>query len=237
MKNEEAARISVDHCVRDSEIEEIQGLLNAADPGEWRPTEDGLRRYSGTFERRAESLLFAARARSFVPRLLKGIRVLEEALASARIEVALWRREAIEHRERAEQDARRRSEGQTGPEDELQYLARLAELSGQLEPSGRMHNAGSFGRRLEGLLREWTGGRSIRSELVSEIESIEHRLVEKRKAREERDAETKTARDRLLSFVARLEAGDVPAEVAEQWARLTKEARKKILAERRDPKP
>lgn len=226
MKDEQAARMSVNYAVRDSEIEEIEAMLAAADPGEWRVTGGVLMRYAGPFERPAESLSFAAKARSIVPRLLKGLRVLEDAYATRRAEVASYRNELAGARLDSRATAERAAAGKTGPSWELGLVARYAALL------GRVSKDDGDAAYIEQLLRRWTGGEAIGDEIRSSVESIERRVKEREVFDAEQAASDSARREELKGWIRRLEAGDVPAELARSWAKLTAAERKAYLAER-----
>lgn len=228
MKDQEAALLSVNYAIRDSEIEEIEAMLAAADPGEWRVTGGVLARYAGPFERPAESLTFAAKARAIVPRLLKGLRVLEDAYATRRAEVASYRNELAGARLDSRATAERAAAGKTGPSWDLGLVARYAALLGRIARSEDDGDAAY----IEQLLRRWTGGESIGDEIRSSVESIERRVKEREVFDAEQAASDSARRDELKGWIRRLEAGDVPQELARSWAKLTAAERKAYLAER-----
>lgn len=202
MKDDIARKVHVNGCVRDSEIEELERLCAEADPGDWRVVDGEVQRYGGRpFERREASLRLMARAVTAIPRLLRGLRVLEEALQNAWASAASSRAEWLRERDGREQDALRRAEGRTGPEDEIAMLARLATY-GAFQP-----------RYIEELLRRWAGGQSIAH---LQREAVDAEMAAMRRAEADRVAREQFQRDReeLTRLLEQARAGKLPVDVA-----------------------
>lgn len=77
MKQDEARAIHVNDTVRDDEIEEIEQLCADAAPGVWRVRDGEVCRFNGDRVDDPASLRLMARAREVIPRLLRGVKVLE----------------------------------------------------------------------------------------------------------------------------------------------------------------
>lgn len=207
MKDEIAREVHINNCVRDSEIEELERLCKEADPGDWRVVNDEVQRYGGRpFERREASLRLMARAVTAIPRLIRGVRALEEALANARADAACARNEWLRERDGREADALRRSEGRTGPEDEIAMLARLVQY-GAFQP-----------RYLEELLRQWAGGKSIAH---LQQEAVDAEIAAMRRAEADRVAREQFERDRaeLARPLELARAGELQVDVARRGRR------------------
>lgn len=207
MKDELARKVHVNGCVRDSELMELDDMVCTADPGDWRVVDGEVQRYGGKpFERRDASLRLMARAVTAIPRLVRGIRVLEEALENAWASAASSRAEWLRERDGREQDAARRAEGRTGPEDEIAMLARLA-LYGALQP-----------RHIEELVRRWAGGQSIAH---LRQEAVDAEVAAMRRAESDRVAREQFERDRaeLARLLASARAGKLPVDVARTGGR------------------
>lgn len=201
MKDEEVRRVSVNHCMRDSEIEELERACADADPGDWRvcgPEDDPhVARYGDKpFERRQASMRLMARAVTAIPRLIKGIRVLEEALRSAWISASIAHRELREERERGAEELARAFKGQTGPELDMDVLAEAIELG------VFSHQPGSIGgprhRRdwLASTLKAWASGVSIQEHprFRIDLEDARHRRAERDRFEAEWEAQVKRER-------------------------------------------
>jgi hypothetical protein len=207
MKDELARKVHVNSCVRDSEIEELERLCQEADPGDWRVVDGEVQRYGGApFERREASLRLMARARNAIPRLLRGIRVLEEALQTAWASAESNRAEWLRERDGREQDALRRAGGHTGPEEEIAMLARLA-LYGAFQP-----------RYIEELVRRWAGGQSIAH---LRQEAVDAEVAAMRRAEADRVAREQLASDRaeLTRLLELARAGKLPVDLARAGGR------------------
>lgn len=231
MIDQDAARIDVNHCIGDSEIAQIEAIIDTADPGAWDVAHGHLVRHGGKpFKRPEESLRFAALARHVVPRLIKGLRVLEDVYATRCAEVVSLTNELRAARLDARATAERVAEGKTGPSWELGLVARYAALVGRV---GRSKTDDGDSAYIEQLLRRWVGGESIGDQIRSSLEGIERRVKE----REDSDVEQATAdearREEMRGWLRRLEAGQVPEEMAQKWAKLTSAARKRYLDEQR----
>lgn len=209
MKLSEARRVHVNSCLLDEELAEIRKLCEGAEPGEWQVKGDemsetnplAVTRYNGEPVRSRGSFALMAAAVGVVPRLLKGVRVLEEALRLAWIDAASWKRDYLEERRAREEDARRRSEGKTGDDHELRMLAGLAKLGA------------CSGERLEGFLRTWAGGGSVNvgGALLSELRFAEKRHAERESASAAVDAEVEDLRRKLRERLAQIDSGAQPA--------------------------
>ena len=64
------------------------------------------------------------------------------------------------------------------------------------------------------------------------IESVERRVKEREVFDAEQASSDSARREELKGWIRRLEAGDVPVELARSWAKLTAAERKAYLAER-----
>lgn len=202
----------MNHCVCDKELIELDAALQAADPGDWRVKDGAVVRYGGApMERPDASLRLMARAVTAIPRLLRGIRVLEEALRSAWNAHSIALRELRDGRDGREADAVRRSEGATGPSREIAVLARLAAL-------GVYQDNGQY---LERLLRTWTGGGSIdeKGVLTQQVIAAERAARERAEIARTVKAEDDALRARLRDWAQRLDAGEVPDGMRAQWKR------------------
>jgi hypothetical protein len=127
----EAERVSINHCLRDDELEIFEGLADRAEPGAWVVREGRVVRYGGEELARKDSLLFIAAARGAVPRLVRGVRALETALRTAWAEATSWKRSVIAEREQHEAALARAADGKTGPIEDLEILIELAELGAE----------------------------------------------------------------------------------------------------------
>ena len=85
-------------------------------------------RYDGTLVESPESLRFSAKARGLVPRLVQGIRVLEQALRTAWAETKSWKTSCINERAQYEAALARHAEGHTGPLGDLDHVLHALEL-------------------------------------------------------------------------------------------------------------
>jgi hypothetical protein len=215
VKDSEVSRISVNHTVRDSEIEEAEALLQDIDPGAYRMREGRIERFGGEPLTNPRTLTFFAKSWSIVPRFIVGIRTLETALRQAWNETSIWKRECVEEREGRKEDALRRSEGKTGPERELRLVARYLAACAELPSSmGRDPNDTTY---VEQLLRRWAGGESVAHELASSVESLEARVREHRAFHAKYDAEQKeevaALKARLLEAIEEVARGQIRDEL------------------------
>lgn len=179
MKDDEARRISVNHCVRDDELEEIRRLRDGADAGDWRVAEGKIERYGGAPMVKPEgTLAFVRRCITAVPRLLKGIAVLEEEVRRLWNLTAIMKREAQETRERHEAELARAFQGKTGPDYEVEMIAEAFEL-GALRPG-----------ILPRMLRDWASGVEIQQGYYAvDLDRARRDAAERRRARAEHEAE------------------------------------------------
>jgi hypothetical protein len=215
VKDSEVSRISVNHTVRDSEIEEAEALFQDIDPGRYRVEGGAVVRFSGEPLTNPRTLTFFAKSWSIVPRFIVGIRTLETALRQAWNETSIWKRECVEEREGRKEDALRRSEGKTGPERELRLVARYLAACAELPSSmGRDPNDTTY---VEQLLRRWAGGESVAHELASSVESLEARVREHRAFHAKYDAEQKeevaALKARLLEAIEEVARGQIRDEL------------------------
>jgi hypothetical protein len=207
MKTDEVRRVSVNECVRDDELKEFEFLCSEADPGDWRVVDGEVRRYGGApFERREASLRLMARAITAIPRLTKGIRVLEEALRSAWIETASWKRGAVAERERHEADIARAFKGQTGPESDLDALAEAIDLDEFSHQPGSIGSARHRRDWLARILRAWASGVSIQEHphLRVDLESARRRKAENDRIRVKIAADDARARAEIRALLEEL---------------------------------
>lgn len=80
-----AAALGLAHHVRDDEIKQIRAAIDAAEPGEWKLRDGQIVRWGSRQQpwmpvSSPASLDFAARARRWVPRLVRYVAALETAL-------------------------------------------------------------------------------------------------------------------------------------------------------------
>ena len=209
MNDQEAASVHVNHCVRDSELEELDRLCQQADPGDWRVVDAEVQRYGGkSFERREASLRLMARAVTAIPRLIRGIRVLEEALRSARLSASIARRELMEERERHAADIERTTQARTGPDSDIDALVEVIEL-GEFSPraskvydSDRRHTSKWLAR----WIRAWASGVSVQEKPLMrlDVERARQRYAEEQRFRAEWDAEHRRERDEVRTLLEEL---------------------------------
>lgn len=216
MKDNLARSIHINHCVPDSEIEAIEKELEQIDPGAWVVRDGQLTRYAGPFERPEQRLNFAAKAREYVPSLMKGLRVLEEALALANIRASSARSELMTERDAHRAAIERAAAGKAGPEEEIHLLARMFEVG---------ENIG-FARLM---LTKWLGGGSVRDDLAWHLEHAERRKAEREKAKREAEEERARNATTLKEWVRKLEAGEVPEAMRAQWKAMGPAAKKEYL--------
>lgn len=195
MKAEDARRVHVNHCVRDDELEEAEKLHAAADPGAWRVNAEGaVVRWGGQPLERRASAVFMAASLALVPRFVKGIRVLEEALATAWREVTYLKAQNAKRAEEMEATARNAAAGRTGSERDLDDLATAAG-----EGALTAHHA-----RI--LVREWAGGRDLAKEqLPLRVKHHREDLEREKKIREAVQAEAVEIRRQCLVLLDELE--------------------------------
>lgn len=226
MKDEEARRVDVNYCVRDSFIQEVEDLMRDIDPGCYRVKDGAVVRYGGEPLTNPRTLAFFAKCYSVVPTLLRGIKALEDSLRSAWIGEAGSRRELVAERQGRREDAERRSEGKTGPEHELSYLARYLIASAAC-PKTTFSTDPTRQDYVEQLLRRWAGGESIAS-VRSTVEMLEARAAEHKASTErwaaEQEAKTEDLRKRLREAIEELARG----QVREELKKPVREAKKRI---------
>jgi len=190
MKDDESKRVSVNHCVRDDEIEAAQKLCDEADPGEWYARGGRVQRFNGVAVGSDKSLALMAAARSLVPRLLRGIRALEDALRVAWTSEAGWRREYNAEVERHRQTARRGAEAARA-DGGIHAIAALLAYS---DPA-RINVD-----RVADFLQRWQGGEDVAAVLKDEIDDLRRRRHEAIAGR----AETRRQEQEILAEARRI---------------------------------
>lgn len=232
MKDDEAQRVSVNYCVRDTFIQEVEDLMRDIDPGSYRVNDSAVVRYGGEPLTNPRTLTFFAKCHSVVPTLLRGIKALEESLRSAWIGEAGSRRELVAERQGRREDAERRSEGKTGPEHELSYLARYLIASAAC-PKTTFGTDPTRQEYVEQLLRRWAGGESIAS-VRSTVEMLEARSAEHKASTErwaaEKEAETEALRQRLLEAIDEVARG----QIREELKKPLRNAKKRLKSETKE---
>lgn len=229
MNDEEVNRIHVNKTVRDEEIEAAEALLSDVDPGVYRVKDGAVVRYSGEPLTKPGTLLLFAKSYTLVPRLIQGIRTLETEVRKRWDEVKVLRREWGEEQVGREEDALRRSEGRTGPEAELNLMARylLADAAGSHWREPARVDVGY----VESLLRQWAGGKSVARELQGSVEAAEARAREHREAKvkieQERDAELEALRSRLREAIEEVARG----QIRDELKKTLRDAKRRLKAE------
>lgn len=219
MNDEEVNRIHVNKTVRDEEIEAAEALLSDVDPGVYRVKDGAVVRYSGEPLTKPGTLLLFAKSYTLVPRLIQGIRTLETEVRKR------WGEEQVGR----EEDALRRSEGRTGPEAELNLMARylLADAAGSHWREPARVDVGY----VESLLRQWAGGKSVARELQGSVEAAEARAREHREAKvkieQERDAELEALRSRLREAIEEVARG----QIRDELKKTLRDAKRRLKAE------
>jgi hypothetical protein len=205
MKDDEARKVSINHCVRDSELAEMRATCDAADPGEWRVVGGVVTRYSGPPVSTPESLQLMAKSRGWLPRLLKGVEVLEEALRGAWASEASFRATLMRERDNFAADLDRAKRGETGPQSDLDVIVEAVQI-------------GAVDARYLGvLLRRWARGESTQAGLYAvDIERERARVAEEKRIRAEVEETLKREREEIHALAAEL--------------RLTKKEREAISA-------
>jgi hypothetical protein len=195
MTPEEARTVHVNDCVRDDELANFEKLSNDAEPGAWIDKPGRVVRYGGDELVKPESFQFIAAARAAVPRLVRGVRVLEDALRVARAEAASWKRTVVAEREQHGEALGRVADNQTAPVEDLELLVELAELG--------VERRGIIVRDI----REWAAGKA-RHPGVYQHDLLRARQLAKDRARirleNERDLETTRRECRALLEELRL---------------------------------
>ncbi len=196
MRADVASRVSVNHCVRDDEIERVEGMLAAADAGEWRVADGRVQRWGGKPIEKVGSLALMAACVSIIPRLIRGLLALEEALANAWAGEASWKAQCV--RERAEHAAamERANARQTAPEHEINTLVAAIE-------------AGAVNARaVPGLLREWAMGESMGEGsyrlTLNDLAAAQKRASEEKAFRVEWDAKARRERAEVSALLTEL---------------------------------
>jgi hypothetical protein len=149
MNHDEAKRVNINTCVRDDELLEMEATTSAAEPGEWRVRDGKVTRFSGAPVASTQSFTFMAKARAYVPRLLTGVRALEEALRTAWATIHGMKLQAERDRKATEAALARNAKGSTGPEGEVAVLLEARRFGMYTD----------FG--LERQLRRWALGESV----------------------------------------------------------------------------
>lgn len=239
LTDEKRSRISVNSVPHRAELDAAFALAEAAEPGEWRVEEagEGFRLVRGFAVGRPElstraSYALAAASKSLVPRLLRGIDALEQGAASAQNDAASMRRELVAEREAHAATVARQATGATGPEYEVELLARYMTLSaagdvgltGTMPESNATHRLASYTRSL---LTRWAGGASIARELSDDSMLRAQRLVDERaKFRADAEAEINELRAKLRDALDKVARGEVPEVLQPALKEAKKRARK-----------
>ncbi|GAC1475573.1 MAG: hypothetical protein PVSMB8_00200 [Vulcanimicrobiaceae bacterium] len=198
---EEAEAVHINNVMRDDELERIEVRAAHAVPGQWMIRTDGqgvttLTRFDKTPVDDPSSLLFAARAREDVPRLLKCVRTWEDAWRTQCAAAKSWKAEYVRAKERHEQDLARAAKHESGPEyepDELIDCVRLGVIGVRL---------------LKMRLIEWSRGASVMSDLRFALE----------------DARKKEERETAARLV--VEIPDAVAQIASDPEKIGRNARR-----------
>lgn len=232
MKDTEVGRISVNHTVRDSELEEAEALLQDIDPGRYRVEGGAVVRFGGEPLTNPRTLAFFAKSWSLVPRFIVGIRTLETALRQAWNETSIWKREFAEQRDGRQEDAERRSAGQTGPEGDLRLVARY--LKAAVEAPSSMGRDPTDPTYVEQLLRRWAGGESVGGELTSSVLMLEARAKDHRESTAryaaEQQAEVAALKARLLEALDEVARG----QIREELKKPLRDAKKRLKSETKE---
>lgn len=229
MKDEEVRKIHVNNTVRDSEIAEAEDLLRDVDPGSYRVKDGAVVRFGGEPLTNPRTLNLFAKSLSVIPRLITGIRTLEDALRRAWDDASGSRRELIAEREGRREDADRRSAGKTGPDWELSLVARYLVASAQCPNTFGGDRTNPV--YVEQLVRRWAGGESIAGgSLRGIVESLEARAKEHAEttARHaaEREVEVAALKARLLEANEEVARG----QIREELKKPLRDAKKRIKA-------
>lgn len=204
MKPEELKSMTYGHhCLDDEKLAEIENARNEAgraEPGDWRVRDGRVVRY-GTWTPvvAAAALHFLAMCFTWVPKLIRCVRALEDALRLAWIQAAGARRELAEERERHAATAERAARGETGPLSDLEKLIEAAEL-GAFQPTPG--SGWSRSNCLDGAkrhLQAWAGDMDLADGWTHHLDSL---LADARKRRAEDDALRAEERARFESDVA-----------------------------------
>lgn len=178
MNREEARRVSINHCLQDDEIEGAESLCKQADPGAWRVAHGRVVGYREQILGPGSLQLMAASV-CLVPRLIRGIRALEEALRSAWASAETWKNQYSRERDAHTATAHRAAAGER-MESGICAVAELVALT-----SGREQNL----PRIADLLRRWQGGEDVAAFLKHELESLRKHAAELEAARKEIEEE------------------------------------------------
>lgn len=165
MNREECERVHINDCVRDDEIENARALYAAAEPGEWLARDGKIVRHSGAPVSTAGSIAFMAAAVSLVPRLLRGIATLENALRTSWAETASWRAEHRRAKDESDAALDRAKKGETGSDWSLLVVCEAYKLN-VIDNRSLMH-----------FLGRWARGEEVGNDLNSHTKSAEVRLA------------------------------------------------------------
>lgn len=207
MQAEEARRVDVNHCVHDDELAKIDALCAEADPGTWRVVDGEVVRYGGApFANREASLRLMAAAVTALPRLLRGIRALENALRSAWLSASADRRAMIDAAEQHAEDMARGFQGQTGPESDIDVLAEAIELGWFSHRPGTIGTARHRRDWLARSLRAWATGVCLQKHRTYRIDldRLRAQKAEDDRLRGEIEAETAQQRAEIRALLEEL---------------------------------
>lgn len=171
MNDQERKRVHINHCVSGDEQARAASLCEAADPGAWRVLRGAVVRFSGE-PLSEKSLPLMAESVVLVPRLLRGIQALEDALTTAWAGIEVWKREYQREQDRHRQTALRAGEARQA-DGGLKAIAELLKLSGEEHLP-----------RAADLIARWQGGEDVASYLESELAWLRKAAADREEARQ-----------------------------------------------------
>ena len=189
MNQDEARRVSINDCLRDDELSTAHALCQQADPGDWRIADQRVVRFNGE-PLTVASLPLMRAAVTLVPRLLRGVKALENALRAAWIDAESWKREHSREVERHRQTAFRGASG-VRADASLHSIAELMRLSADVNLD-----------RVAELLARYQGGEDIAGYLANELAWLRKYAAERAEAREAHQAEQKALVEEAKRIVA-----------------------------------
>lgn len=245
LSDEQRGRIDVNACLRKADLEAAKELADGAEPGEWRVEEQMHGADGSTFrlvrhsDRRPHPELverasfdLAAKSRTLVPRLLRGIDALERAVATAWGEARSFRESYSREQDAHRVTVERQAKGATGPEHEVALIAQYVALSAvalvQLDGSPPDPDAvQSFGRYTKYLLSKWAGGASVARDLSADkMEWVKREVEERTQIRAKEAAEVADLRAKLKDALERVARGEVPEVLQPALKEAKRRARK-----------